>query len=162
MGGRCCGRCSVNDGAPHKVGLDGRQVGAQDCEGRASGQGWEGETVSKTLLERGKIVETIRSVPRRSFTVLDFMAVFQSLYPEDWRHLVERYGQFGDKRRYTVTTYLSNRLAVYSTEPDSLLIPLTPYSEDRDRDYRKSTPEERKRFGSPWIAVFRKRTQGNG
>jgi len=116
--------------------------------------------VSKSLLEKEKIFETVRSVPQGSFTILDFMEAFRSLYPEDWTRLVQRYGEFGEKRRYTVTTYLSNRLDLYSREPGSLLLPLTPYSEDRTKDYRKSTAEERKRFGSPWIAVFRKREEG--
>jgi hypothetical protein len=113
--------------------------------------------VARSLLDKEKLVETIKRVPGRSFTVLEFMDVFQSLYPLDWQRLVQRYGLYGEKRRYTVTTYLSNRLDLYSKEPDSLLLPLTSYSEDRSKDYRRPTKEERKRFGSPWIAVFKKR-----
>jgi hypothetical protein len=113
--------------------------------------------VGKTLLERQKIVETITNIPASSFTVLQFIDVFQSFYPLDWQRLVQRYGLYGEKRRYTVTTYLSNRLDLYSKQLDSLLLPLTPYSEDRSKDYRGPTKEERKRFGSPWIAVFKKR-----
>jgi len=113
--------------------------------------------VARSFLEQEKLVETIKRVPHRSFTVLEFIDVFQSLYPLDWQRLVERYGLYGEKRRYTVTTYLSNRLDLYSKQPDSLLFPLTPYSENRSKDYRRPTKEERKRFGSPWIAVFRKR-----
>ena len=116
--------------------------------------------VFKPLLEKEKIVETVRSVPQGSFTILDSMEAFRSLYPEDWTRLVQRHGEFGEKRRYTVTTYRSNRLDLYSREPGSLLLPLTPYSEDRTKDYRRSTEGERKRFGSPWIAVFRKREEG--
>ena len=113
--------------------------------------------MGKTLLERQKIVETITNIPASSFTVLRFIDIFQALYPEDWQRLVERYGLYGEKRRYTVTTYLSNRLDIYSKQPDSLLFPLTPYCEDRSKDYRRPTKEDRKRFGSPWIAVFKKR-----
>lgn len=113
--------------------------------------------MGKTLPERQKIVETITNIPAISFTVLQFIDVFQLLYPLDWQRLVQRYGLYGEKRRYTVTTYLSNRLDLYSKQLDSLLLPLTPYSEDRSKDYRRPTKEERKRFGSPWIAVFKKR-----
>jgi hypothetical protein len=112
--------------------------------------------VGKTLLERQKIVETIPNIPASSFTVLQLIDVFQSLYPLDWQRLVQRYGLYGEKRRYTVTTYLSNRLDLYSKQADSLLFPLTPYSEDRSKDYRRPVKEERKRFDSPWIAVFKK------
>jgi hypothetical protein len=113
--------------------------------------------VQKTLLEEEKIERTIRAVTNVSFTVLDFMAVFKREYPEDWKNLVERFGQFGSKRRYTITTYFSNRLDVYSQKPDSLLEPFTRYKQAKFEDYRRTTPEGRKVFGSPWIAVFRKK-----
>ena len=111
----------------------------------------------KTLLKEEKIEETIRKIPQSSFTVLDFIQVFKALYSEDWKRLVERFGQFGEKRRYTVTTYLSNRLDFYSQKPHSLLQPLTRYSEGKFKDYRKTTKEERKHFGGSWIAVFKKK-----
>jgi len=111
----------------------------------------------KTLLEEEKIEETIKRIPQSSFTVLDFIEVFKEIYPEDWKRLVVRFGQFGEKRRYTVTTYFSNRLDVYSQKPHSLLFPFTRYSEGKFKDYRRTTIEERKRFGSLWIAVFKKR-----
>jgi len=110
-----------------------------------------------TLLEENKIATTIKKVPAQAFTVLDFIQVFRELFPEDWRRLVARFGQFGEKRRYTVTTYLSNRLDVYSHKPNSLLVPFTRYREGKFQDYRRVTPEERKYFGSPWIAVFQKK-----
>ncbi len=116
-----------------------------------------GVVVVKTLLQVEKIEQTINRVSRSSFTVLDFIDVFKELYLEDWKRLVKRFGRLREKRRYTVTTYLSNRLDLYSRKPRSLLLPLTRYSEDRSKDYRRTTKEERKRFGSPWIAVFRKR-----
>jgi len=111
----------------------------------------------KTLLKEEQIEETIRRIPQGSFTVLDFVKVFKALYSEDWKRLVERFGQFGEKRRYTVTTYLSNRLDFYSQKPHSLLQPFTRYSEGKFRDYRKTTKEEQKYFGSSCIAVFRKK-----
>ena len=79
--------------------------------------------MTRTLLEEEKIVETIRSMPQSSFTVLEFIEVFGSLYPEDWERLVERFGQFGEKRRYTVTTYLSNRLDLYSRKTHCSFFP---------------------------------------
>jgi hypothetical protein len=113
--------------------------------------------VQKTLLEEEKIQRAIGAVTNDSFTVLDFMTAFKREYPVDWKNLVERFGQFGSKRRYTVTTYFSNRLDVYSQKPNSLLEPFTRYKQARFRDYRRTTPEERKVFGSLWIAVFRKK-----
>jgi hypothetical protein len=98
----------------------------------------------------------VRSVPKNSFTVLDFMEIFRVLYPEDWKMLIERFGLFGSKRRYTLTTYFSNRLDLYSHECNSLLFPFTRYKEAKFRDYRKTTDEEKKVFGSLWIAVYRR------
>jgi len=113
----------------------------------------------KTLLEEEKIRETIMRIRRSSFTVLDFIEVFKELYPNDWKQLAERFGQLGEKRRYTVSTYLSNRLDLYSRKADSVLLPFTRYSEAKFKDYRRTTEAERKRFGSPWIAVFKKRKE---
>jgi hypothetical protein len=113
--------------------------------------------VQKNLLEKEKIERTIRAVTNDSFTVLDFMAAFKRKYPVDWDKLVERFGQFGSKRRYTVTTYFSNRLDVFSQKPDSILEPFTRYKQAKFKDYRRTTPQERKVFGSLWIAVFRKK-----
>ena len=112
-----------------------------------------------SLLDEKKIEETIKRIPKNSFTVLDFIEVFKVLYPEDWERLVQRFGQFGEKRRYTVTTYLSNRLDLYSRKPNSLLVTFTRYSEGKFKDYRRTTKEEKKYFGSPWIAVFKKKGQ---
>ncbi len=112
---------------------------------------------SKLIVEEEKIEDAIENVPKDSFTVLDFIDVFRETYPDDWRNLVERFGLFGSKRRYTVTTYLSNRLDVYSHKPYSLLVPFTRYKEAKFKDYRRTTEEEKKNFGSPWIAIFRKK-----
>lgn len=73
--------------------------------------------MQKTLLEEEKIEGTIRAITNDAFTVLDFMAAFKRKYPVDWEKLVEKFGQFGSSRRYKVTTYLSNRLDVYSQKP---------------------------------------------
>jgi len=111
----------------------------------------------RTLIEEEKLAGTIKKIQQDSFTVLDFIEVFKELYSEDWQRLVERFGEFGEKRRYTATTYLSNRLDQYSRKPNSLLVPFTRWSEGKFKDYRRTTAEERKRFGSPWIAVFKKK-----
>jgi hypothetical protein len=106
--------------------------------------------MKKTLLEEDKIAATIRQIPSRSFTVLDFSAVFKTLYPADWRRLVARFGQLGEKRRYTVTTYLSNRLDVYSQKPGSLLQPLTHYSQAKFNGRRRTSKEG---FIRSWLRV---------
>jgi hypothetical protein len=111
----------------------------------------------KNLLDEERIEATIKRIPAESFTVLDFIRVFETLYPDDWKRLTQRFGQFGEKRRYTVNTYLSNRLDVYSQKPQALLEPFTRYSQGRFKDYRKATEEELKRFGSSQIAVFKKK-----
>jgi transcription initiation factor IIE alpha subunit len=84
------------------------------------------------------------------------MQVFREIYPEDWKLLVDKFELLDNKRRYTVSTHLSNRLGVYSRKTCSLL---TRYEEGKFNDYRKTTVEERGVFGSPWIAVFKKRPE---
>lgn len=113
--------------------------------------------MGKPLLEERKITDTIEKLPGRSFTILDFMARFRRLFPGDWQTLVRRYRLFGEKRRYTVATYLANRLYVYSQKSKSRLKPFRKYSEGGKGDYRRATKEERQSFGSPWTAVYRKR-----
>lgn len=113
----------------------------------------------EAIIEEKKIEETIKHIPRDSFTVLDFIEVFRKVYPKDWEKLIERFGFFGSKRRYTTATYLSNRLDVYSQKANSILFAFTRYKEGKFKDYRKTTEEERKVFGSPWIAVYKKKTK---
>jgi len=48
-----------------------------------------------------------------------------------------------------VATYFSNRLDVYSQKIRSILVPFTRYKKGKFKDYRKTTEEERKVFGSP-------------
>jgi len=112
---------------------------------------------TKTIINEEKIEETIKNIGKASFTVLDFMGVFEGMYPDDWKKLVERFGVFGEKRRYTVSTYLPNRLDVYSHKPYSILVPFTSYKEAKFKDYRKTTKQEKKVFGGPWIAVYKKK-----
>jgi hypothetical protein len=112
---------------------------------------------TKAIIEEERIVETVKRISKGLFTVLDFIEEFRKLYAEDWKALVERFGLFGSKRRYTVSTYFSNRLDVYSQKPQSILVPFTRYKQGKFKDYRKTTEEERKVFGSQRIAVYRKK-----
>jgi hypothetical protein len=109
------------------------------------------------LLRRDVIESTIESMRKRQFTVLEFGDALRRRHPSVWRELVGRFGEFGEKRRYTVSTYLSNRLEEYSRIRGGLLQKHPGYSEDRARGYRRPTEAERERFGSPWIAVYRRR-----
>lgn len=79
---------------------------------------------SKTIVDVSQIEETIKNIPTDLFTVLDFIEAFRKVYSEDWGRLVERFGLFGSKRRYTVATYFSNRLDVYSQKTHSIPFPL--------------------------------------
>ncbi len=101
------------------------------------------------LLDERKIARTIVEIPLETFTVLDFIRVFQKLFPSDWESLIKRYGSPWEKRKYTINTYLSNWLDVYSQKPHSLLKPFTRYSEAKFKDYRRPTPEEHKYFKGP-------------
>jgi hypothetical protein len=116
-----------------------------------------GHSAMRNLLEEKKIEKTIERIRNDSFTVLDFIDAFKVFFAEDWKLLRERFGEFGEKRRYTINTYLSNRLDLYSQKPHSLLQPFTRYSQGKFKDYRRTTKDEKNRFGSPWIAVFKKK-----
>lgn len=113
--------------------------------------------MKKILLEDIKIIETIERIPDSSFTILDFMETFKKLFPKKWSELVSRFGLFGKKKRYTVATYLSNRLYSYSQKENSLLKKFRKYKRGGKGDYRKTTKEEKKSFGSPWIAIYNKK-----
>ncbi len=113
--------------------------------------------MNKTLLEEDKITAPIRQISSRSFTLLDFSEVLKTMCPVDGQRLVARFGQFGEKRRFTVTTYLSSQLDVYSPKPDSHLRPLTRNTTASFKDYRTASAQERQRFGSPRMAIFKKK-----
>lgn len=108
------------------------------------------------LLEERKIIETIEKLPMGSFTILNFIETFKMLFPNQWDKLTNRFGLFGEKKRYTVSTYLANRLYTYSHKSNSLLEPFKKYKKGGKGNYRKATKEERKSFGSHWIAVYQK------
>jgi len=73
--------------------------------------------------------------------------------------LVERFGLFGEKRRYTVATYFSNRLDIYSQKPESLLYTFTRYSKVSCKTTESELKKNREKFGGSWVAVSRKKTQ---
>jgi len=112
--------------------------------------------MKKTLLEERKLAETVERLNENSFTILDFISTFKGLFPNEWQALVGRFGLFGEKRRYTVATYLANRLYAYSHRRESCLLPFQRYGARGKGDYRRATKEERRFFGSPWIAIYRK------
>jgi len=45
----------------------------------------------KTFLKEEKIEETIKRIPKSSFSVFNFIEIFKELYLEDWKRLVERF-----------------------------------------------------------------------
>ncbi|MFQ6058986.1 MAG: hypothetical protein ACE5MB_08945 [Anaerolineae bacterium] len=109
----------------------------------------------------------IRHMPE-AFTILDFADAFREQFPELWGQLVDCYGLYGSGTRYSALTYLSNRLSSYSKrKTPGLLEPMPvgwkpeacPERSRREGRYlRRTTREERQRFGSPWIAVYRRRS----
>jgi ubiquinone/menaquinone biosynthesis C-methylase UbiE len=115
--------------------------------------------MKKPILEETKIMEAIEKLPEGSFTILDFMTAFKELFPDQWQKLVERFGLFGEKKKYTVATYLANRLYLYSHKLQSRLKPFRKYKKGGKGDYRRTTKEEKEFFGSPFIAIYRRRTR---
>ncbi len=105
-----------------------------------------------------EVLERVVRVMSEAFTILDFAAAFQRLHPEDWERLVHRYGLYGSGTRYSALTYLSNRLSSYSRRQEPNLLEPTPtgWKPQESRYLRPTTSKERKRFGSPWIVVFRR------
>jgi ubiquinone/menaquinone biosynthesis C-methylase UbiE len=115
--------------------------------------------MKKPILEERKIIETIEKLTEGSFTILDFMKTFKELFPNQWQKLVERFGLFGEKKKYTVATYLANRLYLYSHKSESCLEPFRKYKKGGKGDYRRTNKKEIESFGSPWIAIYRRRTR---
>lgn len=116
--------------------------------------------MKKTLLEEEKIVVTIKRLRKNSFSILNFVETFKKIFPDDFNKLTERFGLFGEKKRYTIATYLANRLYIHSHKPSSVLKPFQKYSNGVKRDYRIATKEERESFGSRWMAIYRKKKKG--
>lgn len=103
----------------------------------------------------------IRQMPD-AFTILDFAEAFARQFPESWQALVDRYGLYGSGTRYSALTYLSNRLSAYSRRKTPGLLEPMPvgWKPQESRHLRRTTRRERQGFGSPWIAVYRRRKMG--
>jgi hypothetical protein len=114
--------------------------------------------VVKPRVSTEQLEAVIREMPD-AFTVLDFTDAFVERFPKAWGKLVERYGHYGSGTRYSARTYLGNRLSTCSRRkaPGPLEPTPTGWNPQESRHLRRSTPEERKQFGSPWIVIFRRR-----
>jgi hypothetical protein len=115
------------------------------------------------LVPTEQLETVIRHMPD-AFTILDFADVFREQFPDVWRGLVERYGLYGSGTRHSALTYLSNRLSAYSRRKKPGLVEPTPvgWKPEEGRYLRRTSREERQRFGSPWIVVYRRRQAGEG
>ena len=51
---------------------------------------------------------------------------------------------------------LTSMSVFISQKSKSCLVPFQKYESNGTGDYRRATKEERKAFGSPWIAIYRK------
>ena len=96
------------------------------------------------------------------FTILDFADDFRERFPDVWRGLVERYGLYRSGIRCAALTYLSNRLSAYLRRKKPGLVEPTPvgWKPEEGRYLRRTSREERQRFGSPWIVIYRRRRAG--
>ncbi len=110
-----------------------------------------------SLVPDAQLEQVIRGMSP-AFTVLDYADRFRDLFPETWEALMARYGLYGSGTRYSALTYLSNRLSSYSRRKQPNLLEPTPvgWNPQESRYLRRTTPEERQRFGSYWIVVFRR------
>ena len=126
----------------------------EHAQGLSSGRqfGWS-MSVSVEQLE-----ELILRMPP-AFTILDFARVFQEQFPALWQQLVERYGLYGSGTCYSALSYLSNRLSACSRRKIPGLLEPTPvgWKPAEGRYLRRSTREERQRFGSAWIVIYRRK-----
>lgn len=118
--------------------------------------------MGKPLVSNDEIETVIRQMPA-AFTILDFVDAFQEQFPALWEQLVQRYGLYGSGTRYSALTYLSNRLSAYSRRKTPGLLEPTPlgWKPEESRFLRRTSREERERFGSQWIVVFQRREIGD-
>ena len=116
--------------------------------------------MSRTKISDEELEKVIQKMAP-SFTILDYVDVMRKMFPKLWENLVKRYGLYGNGSgtRYSAMTYLSNRLSSYSKRKRPNLLEPMPvgWSPKESRYLRKTKPDERKGFGSPWIVVYRKR-----
>ncbi len=121
----------------------------------ASGHAADGDRIPLVPDEE---VEATIELMAPSFSILAFADAFAAAFPDRWDALVERYGLYGSGTRYSVLTYLGNRLSSYSRRTEANLLEPTPegWSPREGPFLRRSTDEERERFGSAWMVVYRR------
>ncbi len=119
--------------------------------------------MSSPIVPTEQLEKVIHQMPA-AFTILDFAAAFEEQFPDSWDTLVDRYGLYGSGTRYSALTYLSNRLSSYARRKAPALLEPTPkgWRPEEGRCLRRTTAEERERFGSRWIVVYHKRESGEG
>lgn len=110
----------------------------------------------KPIVDDDMIAATVLEIPASAFTVLDFQIQFRQLFPDNWKHLLQRFGTYGEGRQYTVSNYLGLRIQQFSRKDQGILIRHTPWTENKHRDFRKPTPSEKNQTGARVLAVFRK------
>ncbi len=109
------------------------------------------------LIPDDELEAVIGSMPG-GFTVLDFADRFAAEYPARWDEPTERYGLYWSGTRYSVLTYLGNRLSGYLRRKEPGLLEPAPrgWKPEESRFLRRPTRSERERFGSPWMVVYRR------
>jgi hypothetical protein len=113
--------------------------------------------MSAKLLTYEMIASTIPRIPASEFTVLDFIDAFQLAYPQIWKQIEDRYGTYGEKRQYTSSCYISQKIQRFSWKDQELLEPHTPWTVDKEKDFRFPSDKEKERTGGRIIAVYRKK-----
>jgi hypothetical protein len=117
--------------------------------------------MGKPIVPIAQLEKVIRQMPD-AFTILDFVEAFQQECPDVRDGFVDRYGLYGSGTRYSTLTYLSNRISAYARRKTPALLEPTPkgWKPEESRYLRRTTREERERFGSRWIVICRGRQSG--
>jgi len=117
----------------------------------------EGIPMKSSPVDDQQLTAIIREMPG-AFTIIEYADAFKRHFPTKWRELVKTYGLYGSGTRYSALTYLSNRLSSYSRRREPGLLEPTPvgWKPQESRFLRRTTAEERERFGSHWIVIFRR------
>ena len=110
---------------------------------------------SVPVVDDDMITRTVQEIAGRDFTVLDFQEPFRRLYLAQWSLLIGKYGTYGEGRYYTVSNYLAHRIQQFSWKDQNVLLPHTPWTVDRAKDFREPTPSEKDLTGARILAVFR-------
>jgi hypothetical protein len=106
---------------------------------------------SKAIIEEKKTEKTIETIPKEAFTELT------SLHARSRTAFREGLDFLGTKEDTQPQRTFQTGLMYTRIKPYSTLASFNRCSEGRFTDYRRATDQERKTFGSPMIAVLRKR-----